>query len=404
VRSIQILGRAYSIPTIMAAFAVMGFIAVVVPSGTSFAATKTWVGTDCPTTDCYWSNGNNWQGGAAPVNGDDIVITSNAVTPDAFDGTLNDISNLSVKNIAVSGYAKSANSYMTISNTIGNATALTITGNVTYVAPVVAAPSGWYAAERLAIDHNTITLGADSIFTQVSFTASNTLNLNGHALTYIRTLGDGAGTTVGLSPTITGNGTLNIDVPLTTALFMKGVNTYSGVTNINTVDYVNSSDVPNVAMFGTSVVNLSSQGRILFEADGAQAINNTINVTPPTVSGTFLSNQLEFWSGSAAVTYTVPNLHLLGNARFGVNVINGAVTVNLAGIVVNGHCVQYGDGNGQAANFLNGPSACVVNVSGTPATPNTGAQIVFGNPIVVGVLGLAAAATVVFLARRTAKN
>lgn len=349
-------------------------------SGTAFAATRTWVGTDCPSTNCNWSNVNNWQGGVAPVNGDDIVIHATTTDPGAFDGTFNDIPNLTVNSIDVSGYADSANDSVVIMNGLSNNTPLTIAGNITYTAPSTAAPSGWYPAYWLTLTHGTIILGANSVFTEVRLDPNDTLNLNGHALTYTRTVADGgaSGTTVNFSPVITGNGTLNINVPTTAALFMKGVNTYSGTTNINSVDYIDSSDANNVQTFGSSVVNLSGQGRILFSADGAQTISNVINVTPPAITGTFLADQLLFWSHSAAVTYTVPNIHLLGNARFGTNTSSGSVLVNLAGITTNGHCVQYGTDNNDAADFQNGPSACVVAVA---STPNTGFALLNASPL-----------------------
>ncbi len=368
-------------------------------SGTAFAATTTWVGTDCPATNCNWSNVNNWQGGVAPVNGDDIVINANAATPDAAATTQNDIANLTVRNIDVSGYATTANNSVAIRNATGNNTPLTITGNVTYSAPSVAAPSGWFAADTLVLNHGTIILGGDSVFSQVSVDSTNTINLNGHALTYNRSMADGgtSGSVVNFDSPITGNGTLNINVPTTAAFFMKGTNTYSGTTNINTVDYVTSMDKPNVATFGTSIVNLSAQSRVLFSGDGAQTVSNTINVTPPLVTGTFLTNQLEFWSETTAVTFTVPNINLLGNARFGINNLSGAVIVNLAGITANGHCVQYGDGNVYAADFQNGPTACVVAVA---SAPNTGFALLSSNPFFTGIMALAAGLSLVVLGKK----
>lgn len=368
-------------------------------SGTAAAATQTWTGADCPATDCHWSNVNNWQSGVAPVNGDDIVINATTTNPDSFETTYNDISNLSVHNISISGYATSQNSYMSIANTSGNATPLTITGNVTYTIPSTAAPSGWYPALSLLLTHGTLILGADSTFTDVRTNSADTINLNGHALSYVRNLSSvgQSASTMSLDSLITGNGTLNIDVPLTIALYMNGVNTYSGVTNINSVDLISSLDVPNVGTFGTSVVNLSSQGRILFRADGAQTISNTINITPPTVTGTFLSNQLEFWSATAPVTYTVPSINLLGNARFGVNNVSGAVAVNLAGITTNGYCIQYGDDNSDVAYFSNGPSACVVSVA---STPNTGFALLSSNPLLVFAATLVASASLALLGKK----
>lgn len=372
-------------------------------TGSAFAATKTWVGTDCPTTDCNWSNVNNWQEGSAPVNGDDVVIVGSPASPDASDVTFNDIDDLTLNSLTVSGYADSAGpGVVSISALTSNTTPLTINGNITYIAPTAAAPSGWSIAVALFLDQD-IVLGGDATFTQVKL--SSGLDLNGHALTYVRTLSDqgnvSSSSTINFAQLITGNGTLNINVPTTSALFMNGGNTYSGTTNINTVDYVDSIDEPNVGMFGTSVINLSAQSRVLFSASGSQTINNTINITPPAITGTFLSNQLEFWASGGAVTYTVPNIHLLGNARFGTNTGGGTVLVNLAGITTNGHCVQYGDDNVSASQFQNGPAACVVAVTtqNVPTAPNTGIRLLTSNPFVVAIATLGCAGGLLASAR-----
>lgn len=368
-------------------------------SGTAFAATRTWTGTDCPTTNCNWSNGNNWQGGVAPVNGDDIVITGNAVNPDASALTTNDIPNLTINSLAVSGYDNVANSSVHIADASISPTPLTIAGNITYTAPTTAAPSGWYIAQQLSIE-GALILGGNSTFTQVYLSSvDNTLNLNGHTLTFNRSLSDLDTTsgTLSFSQLTTGSGTININVPATVTVYMNGSNTYSGTTNINSVDYVTSMDRPNVGMFGTSTINLSAQSRILYLGDGAQTISNIINVTPPTVTGTFLSNQLEFWSSTAAVTFTVPNVHLLGNARFGMNELAGSVTVNLAGIITNGHCIQYGDDNYYAANFQNGPSACVVAVA---SAPNTGFALLSSNPLLTFGAALLAGAALIIIGKK----
>lgn len=367
------------------------------PSGSALAATRTWIGTDCPTTNCYWSNPNNWQGGSIPANGDDVVIVGSAVNPGASDATQNDINNLVLSSLSVSGYVVSNTGPMIQITPYANTTPLTVNGDITYTPPTVAAPSGWEIASYVDLAQD-IVLGADATFTQVRL--ADNLNLNGYALTYIRTAADES-TTISFRPVITGNGTLNITVPTTAALFMNGANTYSGTTNINTVDYVTSMEVPNTGMFGTSVVNLSAQSRVLFSGNGSLTINNVINVTPPAVTGTFLDSQLEFWASGGAVTYTVPNIRLLGNARFNANVVAGAVMVNLAGITANGHCIQYGQDNQRASSFQNGPAACVVAVTtqNVPKAPDTGVRLLTTNPFVVALATLTCAAGLLASAR-----
>lgn len=373
----------------------------------AFAATRTWIGTDCPATNCNWSNTNNWQGGTVPVNGDDVVIVASFASPNSSESTLNDIANLSLASLSVSGYVQVDGSSVVVQNAPGNVTPLTLTGDVTYTAPTAAAPAGWFTARSLSLSHTAITLGDNSYFTQVKPDEIDTYNLGGHALTFRRTLGDNgtADSSTNFAPLITGSGTLNLEVPIESTLFMNGTNTYSGTTNITSADYVSTPlSSPGIAMFGTSVVNLSGSARVLFKADGAQTISNQFNITPPSVTGTFLSNQLEFWANSAPVTYTVPNITLLGNARFGVNYAGGSVLVNLAGINANGHCVQYGNNNLQTEYFQNGPTACTVNVAeqitNAPDAPNTGLQRLSSNPLAIAAVATLATVALIYLARK----
>lgn len=393
--------------------ALLGFAATLVASlatflvltgGQAFAATKTWVGTDCPATNCNWSNTNNWVGGVAPVNGDDIVIDMSSSTPTSGNTTVNDITNLSVASITASGYDTAGGSkMMTITTT---ASPLTIGGNVTLNTPSTAAPGGYENAGKLFIDGNLI-LSGNATFTNAVPNNSSTFALGGNTLTIAstslyNTLGN---STINFDSVISGNGTVNIAVGSDLVLFMNNANTYTGTTNIQTADYISSLG-GGVGMFGTSTINLSASSRILFEGSGTVTIPNTINVTPPTVTGTFLTNQLEFWSNGSSVTFNAANIALLGNARFGINDSLGTVTVNLAGITANGHCVQYGTDNIQAGNFQNGPTACTVavanNTTTTPAAPNTGFALLKSNPVAVAFGTLAAAAGVAYLGRRYA--
>jgi hypothetical protein len=370
----------------------------------AFAATKTWVGTDCPATNCNWSNVNNWVGGVVPVNGDDIVINASAVTPSNAASTTDDIAALNVASISTSGYQNSVagGPYRMSINLSQN---LIISGNVTHTVAVAAAPAGWSKASFLGLGSglNAITLGANSTMQNAQITAT-TLTLGGHTLDY-KLDSNYTGTTYNVVGQITGAGTFTIDLPLTVVMFMDATNNYSGTTNINTVDYVSSLG-DSTKVFGTSTINISSQSRILFEPKvaGAVTIANPINVTAPTVTGSFLSNQIEFWSGGGANAYTVPNITLLGNARFGVNDISGAVSVNLAGIIANGHCIQYDTDNGKAANFSNGPAACVVAVAAGKAAPNTGFASIGSNPVVILGASFIGATALLVLARKTAKS
>jgi hypothetical protein len=356
-------------------------VGIFLKGSSAFAATKTWIGTTCTaSSDCNWSTTGNWQGGVAPTTGDDVVINGDTSVKSL---TTQDITSLSIASITTSGYdpISTGDGFVTIDNTAG----LTITGNVTHNAPSIAPPSGYTKQDSLNIN-GAVTLGANSIFTNAvtSYSSGDSIALGGHTLSFVaNSLYSDAQSTMSIDTPISGSGTVNYAIPTSVVLFLTNGNTYSGTTNINTVDYVTVLGGLTNA-FGSSTINISSSARVLFSADGAQTINNPINITPPTVTGTFLENQIEFWADTTAVTYTVPNITLLGNARLGVNEIAGTVQVNLAGITTNGHCIQYGNENYNAGNFTNGPAACVVNVAGTtpvvPKTPNTGFGLIMNNP------------------------
>lgn len=367
------------------------------------STTKTWVGTACAlsTPNCSWSEETNWQEGAAPVDGDNIVINMSATTPDNGVSTINDIPNLVINDITVSGYVTSDTSAMSISST--DPINITINGDITLNTPTVAAPSGYFPAKLLDIgglDGLNITLGADSIFTNVYSMAVNdeAINLNGHMLTVkITSLAEGL--SYWFAYKITGNGTVNYDLLTTSRLQLNDTNDYSGTTNLISLDYVTTLG-NSFGMFGTSDINIGPSARILYEGDGNITISNKISITPPTVSGTFLNNQIEFWSDTADVFYTVPNITLLGNARLGTNTVTGTVTVNLAGITTNGHCIQYGD-EGDDGIFQNGPAACIVDVAVPITAPNTAIKnLILSNPIVVAIMGIFSATFVVFMFRR----
>lgn len=390
-----------------AALLTLGFSSIAglfIGVGHASAATITWSGGDCPATNCNWSNTNNWVGGVAPVSGDSVVINASSSTPDAAESTDMDIPGLTLAGITTSGYSNASGTPYTMDIVLGQD--LTLSGPVTHTLATAAAPSGWNKATELVIGNANVLTISGTVTMLNTHLSTTTLNLGGGTLNYTY---DNTGiytTTLSIEPQITGNGTLTIDVPTSQAFFMNDTNNYTGTTNLTSLDYTDSLG-DNTKIFGTSTINISSKARILLAPSLTTAtISNTINVTPPTVTGTFLTNQIEFWSQSGATTFTAPNIHLLGNARFGVNQTNGAVTVNLAGITANGHCVQYGDNNSEAANFQNGPASCVVSVaaSAAPAAPNTGRKLLQTNTLLALVGTLLASASIVYMTRKVARK
>lgn len=374
-------------------------------SGTAHAATKTWNGSGCTPGNggCLWSNAANWDGGIVPITGDDVVMPA-LTTPVGATGSTIDIPNLALNSLQISGYATSANGTMFLE--ASDPSGLTINGNVTFT-PGPSAPSGTYNALLLSLGGK-VQLGGDSVFTNTrpASTSGSSFDLGGHTLTI--TAPGYTAQTFSLAGPISGSGTLTINLPEKTALFMNPANTYSGTTNIDTVDYVTTlleTGSNDAKMFGSSTINIGAKARVLFRGNGAVTIDNPIFITPPATSGTFLANQIDFWANTANVSYTVPKITLLGNARLGVNDSSHSVTVNLAGINANGHCVQYGDDNNKAANFTSGPASCSVAVAGqeknAPKTPNTGIRLITSNPIFVAIATLVSSAAFVYLARRT---
>ena len=377
---------------------------VVIGSGHASAATITWSGADCPATNCNWSNTNNWVGGVAPVSGDSVVINASSSTPDAAESTDMDIAGLTLAGITTSGYSNAASAPYAMDIVLGQP--LTLSGPVTHSLAASAAPSGWNKATELTIGGANIVTISGTVTTLNVYFTSTSLDLGGGTLNYTYDSTGVYSTTLTLAPQITGNGTLTIDVPTNQAFFLNDTNNYTGTTNLTSLDYTDSTG-DSTKVFGSSTINVGSKARILFAPSSSSVtINNVINVSPPTVTGTFLNNQLEFWAQSAATNFVVPNIHLLGNARFGVNSLAGAVTVNVLGITTNGHCVQYGDNNSEAASFQNGPASCTVAVAANaaPAAPKTGRMLLQTNTVAALVGTLLAASSMVFITRKLARK
>lgn len=395
-RSLRILGVTFRLPTLVAAFAVMGFLAVAVPSGTTFAATKTWTGSSV-TIPRVWSDDTNWSPAGAPVDGDTLIFST---------GTnmgANDIANLSIAGITFNG----TGSYQ-INDTVSNET-LTLTGDVISTIPTDTTNGG------ATLFMSNIRLGADVTFRNIATVgdgaAGGVLNLNGHKLTWVNDSIYQA-TTAGISEPITGSGTFEIDAQNSVSLFLPNTSTYSGTTNLisgQTALIANPYD--SNTQFGTSTINVGPTASLALYAHGATwTFTNTINIQQAVVGQSgYMGSQLYIWADTAGQQISIPNITLNGNARFDVNNAGAGysdtVRVNLSGIQAGTFCVQYGNEDNSAASFFqNGPSACAIGNDSTPTAPNTGLQVVLGNPILVGALGIAAAATVVALARRTAKN
>lgn len=372
------------------------------PGGNAFAATITWDGTDCTaTSDCDWSTDGNWAGGTAPVNGDDVIIHGDVTVKS---NTVNDIASISLASLTTSGFTGGAMGDVSIAS----ATPLTFTGDVTHQAPSASTPSGYAIQDNLLLTSN-IVLGADSAFTDIRISGSvtNTITLGGNEFEYNLTSLH-SGSTDNITPIITGTGIFTINIPTSVALFLNGDNDFSGTTNLNTADYANvSGSAVNSTVFGSSAINIGANARVIFDGLGTFNIPNVINVQPPSTTGSFLNDQIIFWAQGGAANFVVPNVTLLGDARFGVSDSQGTVSVNLAGITTNGNCIQYGDDNDDMSFFSNGPTACTVSVDGgtnTPSAPDTGFAALRTNPAVTLLAGLVSAGSLILIGRRIKYN
>jgi len=154
------------------------------------AATRTWDGL---TTGGVWTVATNWSDDTAPVDTDDVIISS------TFSGTITDVPTISLTSLTISG------------NTIlqGTAAPLTVTGALT-VASGKILTLGFATTVGSLTGTGTITNSA-----AVTLTISNTAST-----TFSGVISNGTGA---LSLTKTGAGTLTL----------SGANTYTGLTTIS---------------------------------------------------------------------------------------------------------------------------------------------------------------------------
>jgi len=347
----------------------------IVTGDSAFAATKTWIGASAGT----FNTSGNWSPSGVPSNGDDLVFTNS--TGSGLSVT-NNMTGLSIHSITISG----ANPV-----SITNSSALTLTGNVI-------SSTGTSSSSSL---QGNIVLGADATLTNmyVAGLTGNTVALGGHTLT-LASDSNYSGSTLSIGQ-ITGAGIVTINVLNTVTQYLEATNSYSGTTNLvsGTSGTLASS---STGIFGTSTIIVGPTASLALEATGSSwTFSNAITVQAATVGQSgYLEAQVYVFASQAGQVVNIPNITLQGNARFDLNDAGAAgSTVNLAGIVANGHCIQYGTDNNDAAQFLNGPTACVI---GTDASaPNTAVAFVKANPFLIIGLGIVTAAFLTLIAVRS---
>jgi hypothetical protein len=389
---------------VMAFLVVAGIGVVNFTSGsTAFATTAdNWIGTACnvaspATPDCNWSTASNWSTGV-PTTGASIVFDTAVMEATNAGIPTNDIDNLSIGTIIFTGSGVSTYIQLTKDLTVTSGITDETTSGVGMILGNI----------KLGADIN---ISAVDSITIGQLSTANTLNLNGHKLSFIDVSGTTDATIV-VNSSITGagsivyNGSMGVDI--------NGINNnYSGSTQILTGS-VKSSANNNANLFGTSSVYIANGADVIFNYSVNTTVNNTITIQGVT-SGSQVTS-LDFTSLESGVTVTIPNIILNGSTRFYSQKSVSNMTINLAGIKTNGNCIEYLGGSdttdGPSNGFINGPVGCTLSESvATDQTtttkktavkaPNTAVEeFVLANPIIITVLGIVTVATLALATRR----
>ena len=227
--------------------------------GTASAATLAWDGS---AGDGLFSNGQNWNTGNAPVNGDVLAFNLSGVSTSPT--YTNDISNLSVAGITLSG---AATGYL-FPELVGNT--LTVTGNISNTV----AYNGYGAAAKI---NTGIVLGANVTVTgPVEFGGNGkTTNVGAYTLSLTNpaeSCAQAAGSLVGTGA-VTFSGT-----PTTQYVLNTASPSFSGAVNV-TSGYVYVSAQSSLG--NASGLMVSGSGRVSLFATG-----NSTWTTPLTLGGT----------------------------------------------------------------------------------------------------------------------
>lgn len=347
----------------------------------AFAATKTW---SYGGVNTNWSTAGNWTPSGAPVDGDDIVISSETGT---MNGGNNDIVGLTINNLTLSGSEISGP---------GITATLEITGDIVN--------TGNHKTIDLETASTSLILADDVQMQGISFggDVGADINLNGHKLTIIDASPANNHMIFSFDPSITGNGQLLLNAPNTTIIFFTA-NTYSGSTIITASKAVmpsgnGTATATGINMFGSSDITVGTDARLSIDLTkvptGTTWSNNiTLLGSSSEDFGTWTQDyySLDFFEYPVTrplVEITVPNITLSSNVRFnsGTNIL-----INLAGIQSNGFCAQYGYDGMFGDRFQNGPPACMVDDTPTlgtvPGVPSAG--VLKNNTLFVALAGLA---------------
>lgn len=360
------------------------------------AGTKTWSNTDCSSgSNCSWSDINNWIGGVVPGAGDDIVFDNSTLVP--ANSPTNDINGLAVNSLSFINAGSGANTIVLGSGLFGG----DLTVN-TAISQAASATTANLIKGTLKLGGNVTVTGNGNNLTLGSSSAGiadDILQLNSHTLNLVDVVMPGSTPKLTINDIISNAGTVTYN-GAHTQFVVNGLNTYSGTTNVTASSSWIGGDVVGQQPFGTSSIVVSSSAKIKFSYAANATINNSIQLTGgAATSGLPISIYFSV-SGASAITYTIPNITLLGNVRLSNDSL---ATVNLTGITSNGHCIEYLTA-GTLSNipYTGGPGICVTPVVvpvNLPKAPNTGIALISVRPLGV-ILSTIAAATVLIVTVR----
>ena len=371
------------------------------------AGTKTWSNTDCSSgSNCSWSDTNNWIGGIVPGAGDDIVFDNNILIP--ANSPTNDISGLAINNLSFINAGSGANTIVLGSGLFGG----DLTVN-TAISQSASATTANFIKGTLKLGGNVTVTGNGNNLTLGSSSAgqaNDIIQLNGHTLNLIDVVVPGSTPKLTINDIISNTGIVTYN-GAHTQFVVKGVNTYSGTTNVTASSSWIGADVAGQQPFGTSTIVVSSVAGIKFNYLANTSITNPIRLTGGSATSGLPISIYFANSGASSITYTVPNITLLGNVSLSNDTL---ALVNLTGITTSGYCIEYlTAGTLSNTPYTGGPGICVTPVSpittsiplttSTPLTlpraPNTGVALISVRPLGV-ILSTIAAATVLIVTVR----
>lgn len=367
------------------------------------AGTKTWSNTDCTggSPNCNWSDINNWVGGIVPVSGDDIIFDNSTLIP--ANNPSNDINGLAVNSLTFINAGSGANTIILGGGFLGGD--LTVNTSVSQSA---SATTNDLIKGTLILGGNVTFTGNGNNLTIGSSSAgqpNDILNLNAHTANFVNVVIPGSSPTVTVNDIISGNGVVTYNGS-NTKFLLKGLNTYSGTTNVIASSTWVGGDVIGQHPFGSSSIIVSSSAGIKFDYPTNVTVSNNISLTGGSATSS-LPISINFAnSGISSMTYTLPNITLLGNVRLSNNTL---ALVNLTGITANNHCIEYlTNGTIVSTPFTGGPAICVTPIpvvvspatNNNPKAPNTGLAYVGANPIITLVFSFAALIIMIYSLRK----